>query len=107
MISIWPEKVVEHVYSSAFPVLYLHKETLFNEIQRTVVIGMLKKNSNFPYELLTCIIFKPDKIVWMVSDFIIVNYKLVRIHFPIPKIYGIMQELEVFECASVLDLIMW
>ena len=40
----------------------------------------------------------------MVSDFIKVNSKLVKRSFPIPKIIGMMQELEGFNWASTLNL---
>ena len=40
----------------------------------------------------------------MVSDFRTLNANLVRKPYPIPKISGIMQELEGFQYATALDL---
>ena len=95
---------VQLVHSRSFPVSHVHKEPFLKEIQRMVAFGVLKKYSDSPWALPTFIIPKPNKTVRMVSDFRKVNSKLVRKYFPIPKIIGIMQELEGFKWALTLDL---
>ena len=52
----------------------------------------------------TFIVPKPNGTVRMVSDFRKLNTNLVQKPYPIPKISGIMQELERFQYATALDL---
>ena len=69
-----------------------------------VALGIFKTDLDSPWALPTCIIPKPNKTVKIVSGFRKVSSKLVRKSFLIPKIYGIIQELEGFKWASILDL---
>ena len=94
----------EPVHSRPFPVPHIHRQTLYKEIQRMVALGILEKASCSAWASPTFIIPKPNGTVRMVSDFRKLNTNLVRKPYPIPKISGIMQELEGFQHATALDL---
>jgi hypothetical protein len=82
----------------------MHKATLMKEINRLVLIGVLKKQSSSQWASPTFIIPKKDMTVQTISDFRKLNKKIVRQPFPIPKISTILQELEGFTYATALDL---
>jgi len=92
------------VHSKPFPIPHIRKETFYKELCRMEALGILKKDSNSQWASPTFIIPKSNGTVRMVSDFRKVNTKLVRRPYPIPKISGIMQELEGFQFATALDL---
>ena len=92
------------VHSRAFPVPHIRKETFRKELKRMVKLGILRKDSDSQWASPTFIIPKADNTVRSVSDFRKVNACLVRKPYPIPKISGIMQELEGFQFATALDL---
>ena len=69
-----------------------------------VTLGILEKASCSVWTSPTFIMPKPNGTVRMVSDFRKLNANLVRKPYPIPKISGIMQELEGFQYATALDL---
>ena len=69
-----------------------------------VKLGILRKYSDSQWASPTFIIPKADNTVRSVSDFRKVNACLIRKPYPIPKISGIMQELEGFQFATALDL---
>ena len=92
------------VHSKPFPIPHIRKETFYKELCRMEALGILKKDSNSQWASPTFIIPKSNGTVRMVSDFRKVNTKLVRKPYPIPKISGIMQELEGFQFATALDL---
>ena len=52
----------------------------------------------------TFIIPKKDNTVWVASNFREINKRIMRKPFPIPKISTVLQELEGFTYATVLDL---
>ena len=70
-----------------------------------VKLGILRKGSDSMKASPTFIIPKSDNTDRFVSDFRKVNQRLVQKSYPIPKISGIMQKLEVFQYATDLDLI--
>jgi hypothetical protein len=74
------------------------------EIDRLVLIGVMKWQ---PYSQLASppfIIPKKDLTVRTVSDFRELNKRIVRKPYPIPKISTTLQELEGFTYATALDL---
>ena len=60
--------------------------------------------SRFQIGFATFIIPKKDSTIWVVSNFREINKWIVRKPFPIPKITTVLQELEGFTYATVLDL---
>ena len=92
------------VHSKPFPIPHIRKETFRKELCRMEALGILKKDNTSKWASPTFIIPKPNGTVRMVSDFRKVNTNLVRKPYPIPKISGIMQELEGFQYATALDL---
>jgi hypothetical protein len=74
------------------------------EINRLVLIGVLKKQSSLQWASPTFIIPKKDMTVRTISDFRELNKRIVRGPYPIPKISTTLQELEGFTYATALDL---
>jgi hypothetical protein len=74
------------------------------EINRLVLIGVLKKQSSSEWASPTFIIPKKDMTVWTISDFRELNKRIARRPFPIPKISTTLQELEGFTYVTALDL---
>ena len=69
-----------------------------------VALGILEKASGNAWANPTFIIPKSNGIVHMVSDFRKLNSNLVQKPYHIPKIYGIIHELEGFQYATALNL---
>ena len=80
-----------------------HVETFKKEIQRLCNLGVLWQ-ADSEWASPTFIIPKKDNTVRVVSDFREINKRIVRKPFPIPKISIVLQELEGFTYATVLDL---
>jgi hypothetical protein len=74
------------------------------EIKWLCNIGVLEWQPLSQWASLTFIIPKKDSIVHTISDFRELNKRIVRKPYPIPKISTILQELEGFTYATVLDL---
>ena len=91
-------------HGKAFPVPFIHKETLRKEVERLVDIGVLARQPDSPWASPTFIIPKKNLTVRFISDFRKVNELLVRKPFPIPKISTVLQEMQGFNFASALDL---
>ncbi len=66
--------------------------------------GVLERQPASEWALPSFIISKKDRTVCFLSDFWEVNKRLVRKHFPIPKISTVLQEIEGFTFATALDL---
>ena len=88
----------------SYCVPHLHLETLKKEVERLVLLGVLKRQDDSEWASPTFIIPKPNKTVRFVTDFREVNKRLVRKPFPLPKITTILQEVEGFRYATSLDL---
>jgi hypothetical protein len=74
------------------------------EIERLCKLGVLEQQQASEWALPSFIVPKKDKSVCFLSNVWEVNKRLVRKPFPIPKISTILQELEGFSYAIVLDL---
>ena len=59
----------ELVHSRSFHVPHIHRQTLYKEIQRMLVLGILERASCSVWASPTSIIPKPNGTVRMVSDF--------------------------------------
>jgi hypothetical protein len=91
-------------HSWPFPIPKKHTESTKKEIQRLCDLWVLKWQADSKWALPTFIIPKKDNIVCGVSDFSEVDKQIVRKPFPIPKNSTVLQELEGFTYATVLDL---
>ncbi len=87
-----------------YPILKIHKATHMKEIDRLILIGVLKWQPSSKWALPSFIIPKKDHTVRTISDFRELNNQIVRKPYPIPKISTILQELEGFTYATTLDL---
>ncbi len=87
-----------------YPIPKIHKATLMKEIDRLILIGVLKWQSLSKWALPSFIIPKKDYTVRTISDFRELNKRIVRKPYPIPKIISTLQELEGFTYATTLDL---
>ena len=73
-----------------FPVPKIHEDTLKKEIQRMCDLGVLKPQLASEYQSPSFIIPKKNGTVRVVSDFRVLNSKLQRVAFPIPKIQDML-----------------
>ncbi len=87
-----------------YPIPKIHKATLMKEIDRLILIGVLKWQPSSKWALPSCIILKKDHTVRTILDFRELNKRIVRKPYPIPKISTTLQELEGFTYATTLDL---
>ena len=78
----------------------IHKATLMKEIDRLILIGVLKWQPSSKWALPSFIIPKKDHKVHTISDFRELNKQIVRKPYPIPKISTTLQELEGFKYAT-------
>ena len=88
-----------------FAVPHSRKKAFSDEIARLIDLGVLRKNGNSSWSSPSFIIPKKDTgQVRFLSDFRKLNKQLVRKPFPIPRIIDLMQSIEVFTYATVIDL---
>ena len=87
-----------------FSVPKIHEDTLKKEIQRLCDLGVLKPQVASEYQSPSFIIPKKNGTVRVVSDFRVLNSKLQRVSFPIPKIQDILTSLNGFKYATSIDL---
>ena len=91
-------------HSRAFPVPRVHRDTLFNEVQRLVQIGVLQKVNRSEWGAPSFIIPKKDGRARFISDFRELNKRIKRKPYPIPNIQDMLLNLEGFQYATSLDL---
>jgi hypothetical protein len=91
-------------HSRPYPIPKIHKATLMKEINRLVLIGVLKWQPLSKWASPSFIIPKKDYTVRTISDFRELNKQIVRKPYPIPKTSTTLQELEGFTYATTLDL---
>ncbi len=89
-----------------YPTPKIHKATLMKEIDRMILMGVLKWQPLSKWALPSFIIPKKDHTVRTISDFRELNMQIQRKPCPIPKISTTLQELEGFTYATTLDLTM-
>jgi Reverse transcriptase (RNA-dependent DNA polymerase) len=87
-----------------FSVSKIHETTLKREIQSLCDLGVLKPQVASEYLSPSFIIPKKNGTVRVVSDFRVLDSKLQRVAFPIPKIQDILTSLNGFTFASSIDL---
>ncbi len=82
----------------------MHKNTLIKEVERLCKLGVPEQQQASEWASSSFIVPTKKNTVCFLSNFGEVNKKLVRKPFPIPKISMVLQELEGFSFATVLDL---
>jgi hypothetical protein len=87
-----------------YPIPKIHKAPLMKEIDRLILIGVLKWQPLSKWALPSFIIPKKDHTVCTISDFRELNKQIVRKPYPIPKISTTLQELKGLMYATTLDL---
>ena len=91
-------------HARSFPIPKAYENTLKDEVNRLVEVGVLKKVNHSEWAAPTFIIPKKDKTVRFISDFRELNKRIQRHPFPIPKIQDLMLKLEGFQYGTSLDL---
>jgi hypothetical protein len=102
-VSFQLKEGVSPYHGRAFPVPKIHKDTIMKEVERLCKLGVLERQPASEWASPSLIIPKKDRSVRFLNDFWGVNQRLVRAPFPIPKIRTILQEIEGFTFATVLD----
>ncbi len=103
-VSFQLKEGVSPYQSRAFPVPNIHKDTLIKEVERLVKLGVLERQPASEWASRLFIIPEKNRTVRFFSTFWEVDKRLIRKPFPIPKISTVLQELEGFNFAMVLDL---
>jgi Reverse transcriptase (RNA-dependent DNA polymerase) len=91
-------------HARAFPIPWVHLETLKAKVQRLCDLGVLKRVNRFEWAAPTFIIPKKDGSVRFISDFRELNKRIKCRPYPIPKIQNLLLQLEGFQYATSLDL---
>jgi hypothetical protein len=87
-----------------YPIPHKYKAVLMKEIKQRRNIGVLEWQPSSRWALPTFIIPKKVSTVRTISDFRELNKRIVRKPYSIPQISTILQEIEGFTYATVLDL---
>jgi hypothetical protein len=87
-----------------FSVPKIHEETLKKEIQCLCNLRILKPQVASEYQSPSFVIPKKNGTVRVVSDFRVLNSKLQRVSFPIPRIQDILTSLYGFTYETSIDL---
>jgi hypothetical protein len=87
-----------------FSVSKIQEDTLKREMQRLCDLGVLKPQVASEYQSPSFIIPKKSGTVRVVSDFRVLNSKLQRVAFPMPKIQDILTSLNSFTFATSIDI---
>ena len=90
--------------SRYYPMARIHKDTFKTEIKRLVKLGVLEEVRESEWGSPTFIIAKKNGSVRFLSDFRVLNTKIKRKPYPLPKIGDVLQQLEGFQYATTLDL---
>ena len=91
-------------HAKAYPIPHYYEQTLKDEVQRLVKIGVLRKVNRSEWAAPNFIIPKKDETVRFISDFRKLNKCIKRKPFPIPNIQDMLMKMEGFQFATSLDL---
>ena len=80
----------------------INKETFLNELKRLVEIGVLTPLQQSQYGTPVFIIPNKEGTMRLITDYCMLNQKLVRNPYPLPRIGETMQKLEGFQYAAAL-----
>ncbi len=103
-VSIQLKEGAKPFQGRTYPIPKVHKATLMKEIDRLVLIGVMKWQPYLQWASPSFIIPKKELTVRTILDFRELNKRIVRKPYPIPKISTTLQELEGFTYATALDL---
>ena len=92
------------LYSRYYTLPIINKETLFKELRRLVEIGVLTPVQQNQYGTPIFIIPNKEGTVRFITEYHRLNHKLARKPYPLPRISETMQQLEVFQYKTALDL---
>ena len=82
----------------------INKETFRKEIQRLAKIGMLTPVQQYQYGTPVVMIQNKERTTRFINDYQSINHQLVRKSHPLPIIDKKIQQLEIFQYATALDL---
>ena len=91
-------------HARAYSIPRVYEQTLRDEVQRLVKIGVLRKINQSQWAAPTFIIPKKDGTVRFISDFRELNKQIKRKPYPIPNIQDMLMKMEGFQYATSLDL---
>ena len=91
-------------HAKSYPIPKVHEQTLRDEVDRLVKIGVLRKVNHSEWAAPTFIIPKKDATVRFISDFRELNKRIKRKPYPIPNIQDMLMKMEGFQFATSLDL---
>jgi hypothetical protein len=91
-------------HSWPYLIPHKHKAVLMKDFKWLCKIGVLERQPSLRWASPTFIMPNKDSTVRTISDFMELNKHIVRKPYPIPKFSTILQELEGFIYATVLDL---
>ncbi len=91
-------------HAKPYPVPQSEIQKLKEEVHRMCANGILRKINRSEYASPMFTISKPDGTLRSLADFRQINKLIRRQPFPLPKITGILQQLEGFLFATSLDL---
>jgi hypothetical protein len=87
----------------AFPIPKINKDTIIKEVERLCKLGVLEQQQASELASPSFIMPKKNNSVCFLSNFWVVNRRLVRKLFPIPNMSMVLHELEGFSFATALD----
>ena len=90
--------------SRPFPIPQAYRKLMKQEVNRLVEIGLLTKIEASEWSSPSFPIPKKDNTIRFVTDFRILNSKLIRKPYPLPLIHDIIQTLGRFVYATCIDL---
>ena len=91
-------------HAKAYPIPKIYEQTLRDEVQRLVQLGVLRKVNCSEWAAPNFIIPKKDETVHFISDFRELNKRIKRKPYPIPNIQDMLMKMEGFQYATSLDL---
>ena len=84
-------------HAKAYPIPRIYEQTLRDELDRLIKIGVLRKKNRSEWAEPTFIIPKKDGTVCFISDFRGLNKRLKRKPYPIPNIQDMLMKMEGFQ----------
>ena len=93
-------------HARAFPIPHCYEETTRKEMKRLEKIGVFKRANDSEWAAPTFVVPKKTGDVRILTDFRELNKVMKRKPYPLPKISDLLQKLQGFKYATVIDLSM-
>ena len=93
-------------HARAFLIPHCYKETTHKEMKRLEKIGVFKRANDSEWAAPTFVVPKKTGDVRILTDFRELNKVMKRKPYPLPKISDLLQKLQGFKYATVIDLSM-